>query len=64
MINFPVVEISMEIEDLNETKGYRIEIMKSSSFGFEDINRKIERDSMNRVISDTYLTYFDIEVDK
>lgn len=64
LINHPYLEFDMEIEHLNERGGYRIEVMRSSSFGYENTPREIVKDKRGNIISDTYLKYFDIEVDK
>lgn len=64
LINFPILEFDMEIEDLNERNGYRIEIFQSSSFGYDKMPREIVKDKRGNIISDTYLKYFDIETDK
>ena len=63
LINHPNIEFLFSIEDFEERKGYQIAIQKSSSFGFEDINREVKINN-GRLASETYLKYFDIEVDK
>lgn len=64
LVNHPKLEFEFEINDLEERRGYKIEVLRSSSFGYEDVSREIKKDSRGRVVSDTYLKYFDIEVDK
>lgn len=64
LINYPNLNFEFSIEDLEERKGYRIEIERSSSFGFENINREVKLSRDGKILSDTYLKYFDIEVNK
>lgn len=64
LVNQKNIDIFMEIDNLDERNGYRIEVLRTGSFGLEEIPRKIKKDKRGRIISDTYLKYFDVEVDK
>lgn len=63
LINYPNLDFSIEIEDLEEREGYRIEIEQSSSFGYHPINREVVMKN-GRLVSDTYLKFFSVETDK
>ena len=63
-INNPKLEFEFEINNLEERCGYKIEVLRSSSFGYEEVSREVKKDKLGRIISDTYLKYFDLEVDK
>lgn len=64
LINSPILEFDMEIENLAERGGYKMKVLRSSSFGYENVPREVKKDKRGNIISDTYLKYFDIEVDK
>lgn len=64
LINHNKLNFQFEVSDLEEREGYKIEIFRSSSFGYEDVPREIKKDKHGRLVTDTYLKYFDVEVDK
>jgi hypothetical protein len=63
MLNITKIELSMDVQNFEDSEGYRIEVFRSSSLGLEPVNREIVFDNKRHIISDTYLKIFDIEGD-
>lgn len=72
VINYPEVNLSLDIIDFSEAKGFIANVYLSSSvqdsLGSNNVllkqNKKIKYDKDGRISSDTYLKYFKIEGDK
>lgn len=66
VINFPKLDLFFSLLDAKLNKGFIVEVFKSGSIeegGVRKVTDKIIKDKRGRIISDTYLKYFDIKSD-
>lgn len=72
VINYPSIELDLNLLDTNSSKGFIVEPFLSGSpldvsgsrVDLEPVTKKIRFDKFQRVISDTYLRYFYIGTDE
>lgn len=62
-INFPQAQFSFEMLNVTPERGFKIEIFASGSNGLYEIEKKAIFNARGDLISDTFLKYFEVEVD-
>lgn len=63
LINYPQVKIGFDMINLMTERGFKIEIFASGSNGLYEIEKKAIFNAKGDLVSDTFLRYFEIEVD-
>jgi hypothetical protein len=63
LINYPQAKFSFDMLNLNVQRGFKVEIFASGSNGLYEIEKKAIFNANGDLISDTFLKYFEVEVD-
>lgn len=63
LLNYPEIKVDFELLDIKSTKGFKIEVFASGSNGLTEVERRPVFDINGNLINDTFLKYFEIEVD-